>query len=141
MKRLTVLPLILIALVIAVPFFWGDHPVQAPRSMTTGAQDWLHRLRHPGTVRERYPVDRAPRPWRPGAPRLGVHVYWEARAGETEQQTWESAQRVVNYVVGLDSNAIAISFPFYTSGPDSSEVARGPQTPTPERMAILVHEA
>jgi hypothetical protein len=140
MKRLIVLPLVLIALVIAIPFFLGNHPVGFG-GLTTG-RSWADVVRHPGTIRERYPVATVKTPWLPGATQFGVHVYWEeAEPAETQQQTWLSAQQVVNYVVGLGSNAIAISFPFYTSGPDSSEVAAGPQTPSPAKMALLVHEA
>ncbi|WP_239405092.1 hypothetical protein [Frankia sp. Cj3] len=80
-------------------------------------------------------------PWRPGRPELGVQVYWDDNPDESAQMIALKAQRVTDYVVDLDANAISVSFPFFTDTVRSSTVHGARGTPAPERLGILLDEA
>jgi hypothetical protein len=79
-------------------------------------------------------------PWRPGRPELGVQIYWDDNPADTPTLVRFKAERVIDYVVGLDANAVSISFPLFTSGPRANSVTAGPATPSPARLAILLDE-
>jgi hypothetical protein len=149
-KRLAILPLVVIAAVVAVPFVLGDQPLR----WGGGCQDGAALLPSPGSAAvttpasatstsevDPYPVSKVARPWRKGMPQLGIHVYWEAVPGETQTQDWLWAQRSVNYAVSLNSNSISVSFPFYTPGIHSAALLAKSKTPPVNSIAILVHEA
>jgi hypothetical protein len=88
-----------------------------------------------------YGVDehqRIARPWRPGLPELGVQIYWEDNAAEPPAIVHKKAVRALDYVVGLEANAVSLSFPFFVPGPDASTVSSGPGTPSPGRLAPLI---
>ena len=170
MRRLVVLPLLVVALVVAVPFVAGDHPLEWSRvedaafeqagRLPAGARALLP-LAGPrpqyaaavpaagGTqavptlrpVLSRYPVDTVDGVWRPGTAQLGVQVYWVSNPRDREKDVWGKAQRVVDYVVGLKANAIAVSFPAYMTRIDGTQVLPGPGTPPPDRVEILVRQA
>lgn len=80
-------------------------------------------------------------PWRPGQPELGVQVYWIDDPSVPPEVVRERAHRVVDYVVGLDANAISISFPFYANTITASHVAGDFTTPSPERLEVVVTTA
>lgn len=170
MRRLVVLPLVVLALVLAVPFTAGDHPLRWAR-LEDGALTQADRLPPrvrallplgapapqyaevapvPGAtgsgaglrpVRTRYPVDTVEQVWAPGTAELGVQVYWVADPRDREEAVWGKAQRIVDYVVGLKANSLAVSFPVYMRGFDGTEVLAGPGTPPPDRLEILVRQA
>ena len=170
MRRLVLLPLVVLAVVLAVPFVAGDHPLEWSR-VQDAALDGLDRLPPavaarlpfggpapqyadvapaPGAtaaapvlrpVRSRYPVDTVREVWQPGTAELGVQVYWVANGTDREKDVWGKAQRIVDYVVGLRANSLAVSFPVYMRGLDGTEVLAGPGTPSPERLEILVRQA
>lgn len=85
---------------------------------------------------------------------LGVNVYVTDSCEPTA--TWQAnANNETAGIKSLGANSIAIAFPFYTAGLDSNSVfaanqcpgstdpdpALDPQSPTPARLAVLVHSA
>jgi hypothetical protein len=79
-------------------------------------------------------------PWKPGRPELGMNVYWVDKPNESEEVLRATARRVVDYVLTLDANSIAISFPFFTSGPRASSVHATRSTPSPHRVGVVLDE-
>ncbi len=79
-------------------------------------------------------------PWKPGRPQLGMNVYWQDNREDSEEVLRAKARRIVDYIVTLDANSVAISFPFFTSGPLASEVYAGASTPSPRRVGIVLDE-
>jgi hypothetical protein len=47
----------------------------------------------------------------------------------------------VDQIVGMEANAIAISFPFFTEPVGAHTLLTDPRTPSPERLGIVVEEA
>jgi hypothetical protein len=84
---------------------------------------------------------RPAQPWQPGRPQLGVQVYWVDVPTDTPEVLRRKAQRVLDHIVGLESNSVSISFPFYTRTITSSAVVTDHRTPSPERLAAVVDEA
>jgi hypothetical protein len=70
-----------------------------------------------------------------------VQIYWDDNPEEPAEVVRFKARRVVDYVVGLNANAICVSFPFFTDTIRSSSVHGGKGTPSPERLEILLDEA
>jgi hypothetical protein len=79
-------------------------------------------------------------PWKPGRPQLGMNVYWLDDPGDSEEVIRAKARRIVDYVITLDANSIAISFPFFTSGPRASSVFATRSTPSARRVGIALDE-
>lgn len=80
-------------------------------------------------------------PWQPGRPELGVQVYWVDVATDTPEEVRRKAQRAFDHVIGMEANAVSISFPFYTDSITSSTVRTDPRTPSPDRVAIVIDQA
>lgn len=80
-------------------------------------------------------------PWEPGRPQLGVQVYWVNSPADTTAVAARKAQRVFDHVVGLEANAVTVSFPFYSETITSSAVSTDARTPAPARLAAVVDEA
>jgi hypothetical protein len=147
-KPVALIPLAIIMLLIAVPFAFGSFPVKFglvrwthyAAAVTTASPSHAARrtIRRPA---EPYPVDTVAAPWRPGMTQWGIQVYWESTASDPPDYTWGKAQRIVDYIVGLDANSLCISFPFYTPDLTASTVGTKPATPSPARVAILIQEA
>lgn len=78
--------------------------------------------------------------WKPGVPQLGIDVLWSDNpANEPNTYIQLEANRILNYIVGLGANSVAISFPFFNStGPSSSSVKAESGTPSPTKLAVLV---
>ena len=88
------------------------------------------------------PVATVARPWRPGAPQLGVNVYWDENPPDNNDAIRALARRTLDYLVGLNANAVTVNFPFFMDTPWTDDVrADGARTPSPERIAIFVDEA
>jgi hypothetical protein len=81
------------------------------------------------------------RPWTPGAPQRGIHVYWQDNPSDSDETVHEKARRVVDQVIGFEANSIAVSFPFFATSPTSDELIADERTPSPHRLAILIDEA
>lgn len=68
----------------------------------------------------------------------GIQVYLhEVRSPGAE----DNIDAILDYVVGLGANSIAITFPLYTDGPDPSRVYSDVETPSPTRVADVVSRA
>jgi hypothetical protein len=80
-------------------------------------------------------------PWQPGEPELGVHVYWEDNPLDDPDAIRRKAQRVLDQVVGMEANSVAVSFPFFADSISASTVRTDARTPTPARIAVFLHEA
>jgi hypothetical protein len=146
-RRLSILPVVVICAVIAVPLTLGNDPLrwdQHPAAHASAVPpprpaDPVPAPAEPKPVA--YPVSRAADPWKPGMPQFGIQIYWERSPTDPTSYVWGKAERAVDYAVRLNSNAITISFPFYTPGIDASRVGAHAATPTPADIGILIHEA
>jgi hypothetical protein len=144
---MALLPLAIIALlVIGLPLAFGNFPVKLGLDHWASADPAPRHLTQPKTARPHrppvpYPVHTVADPWRPGQTQWGIQVYWQNTATDPPDYTWGKAQRIVNYIVGLDANSLCISFPFYTPDLTASTVGAKPTTPSPARVAILIQEA
>jgi hypothetical protein len=141
---MALIPLAVIALLIALPLAFGNFPVKLGLVHWYAAAVPQHKARRAVTVHRKpapYPVSTVADPWQPGQTQWGIQVYWESTPSDPPGYTWGKAQRIVNYIVGLDANSLCISFPFYTPDITASTVDAKPTTPSPARLAILVREA
>lgn len=80
-------------------------------------------------------------PWQPGRPQLGVQVYWQDNPADTPEVLRIKADRVFDHVVGLEANAVSLSFPFFTDTITASEVHTDLRTPPTDRLGIVIDEA
>jgi hypothetical protein len=80
-------------------------------------------------------------PWKPGKPQLGIQVYWSDTTADSASTVLLKAARMVAYVRSLDANSITISFPLFTTGPDSSSVFGNSTTPSPARLDSVIRTA
>ncbi|MFD9125814.1 glycoside hydrolase family 113 [Kitasatospora sp. NPDC059571] len=152
MKRyvIFVLPVAVIGITAAVPVLYGDHPVTFAHG--TGASPSAASAL-PGespsgsgsaaapSASASYDGPRVARVWQPGTPEWGVQVYWLDDPADPENFVQGKADRIVKYLVDLNANAMAVSFPVYTGGRSSTELEAQPTTPTPERLAVLLDTA
>ena len=170
--RLAVVPILIVGAVAGVPYVLGNQPLTWQQTRTAALAQISRLPGHPLTdqvdvdqlpvplapapepvtgsasasvkraPKERYPVRRVRRPWQPGTAQLGVQIYWADDGRDPEKTVWRKAQRLVDYVTGLDANSITVSFPFGTPGIAANTVGVVPQqTPPPRRLEILMHEA
>ena len=87
-------------------------------------------------------VPQVAKPWQPGMTELGVNVLWEDSKDDDDEVTRAKARRLLDYLVSLHANAMAVNFPFVLNGRYGTSVRPHPsQTPSPERLAILLEEA
>ncbi|MEU6234161.1 hypothetical protein [Kitasatospora sp. NPDC047058] len=150
MKRFVIfiLPTTVLGITVAVPLIWGDHPLKFDHKRPTEVH-WAGAAEDQGRVwgfGKDAPAaeDTGPkvaRPWAKGSPEWGVQVYWLDDPADPETFVQGKADRIVKYVVGLNANALSVSFPFYTTGGKSNAVAARPTTPGPERLALLLDAA
>ncbi|MEU1504991.1 hypothetical protein [Kitasatospora sp. NPDC005748] len=149
MKRFVIfiLPTVVLGLTVGVPIVWGDHPIKFDHKRPTEVH-WAGAPAEQGRVwgfgKDAPPEDTGPkvaRPWAKGSPEWGVQVYWLDDPADPESFVQGKADRIVKYVVGLNANALSVSFPFYTVGSKSNAVAARPTTPSPDRLAILLDTA
>jgi hypothetical protein len=143
---MALIPLAVIALLIALPLAFGNFPVKpglvhwydtAPAARQQVRRDPPADRRKP----DPYPVQTVADPWRSGMTQWGIQVYWQSTASDPADYTWGKAQRIVSYIVGLNANSLCISFPFYTPDITASTVNAKATTPSPARVAILIQEA
>jgi hypothetical protein len=154
MKRsrpVALIPLAIIALVVALPLVFGAYPVKlgliqlSHGTVSSGGQARVGAEARAARRRRAdpapYPVRTTARPWLPGMTQWGIQVYWQSTASDPPDYTWGKAQRIVDYIAGLDANSLCVSFPFYTPDITASTVGAQPTTPSPARVAILLQEA
>jgi hypothetical protein len=145
-KRMALIPLAVIGLLVAAPLAFGNFPVKLGlvHSISAATRPAPAASRHQAAKPRPaipYPVQVAADPWHAGMTQWGIQVYWQSTASDPPGYTWGKAQRIVNYIVGLNANSLAISFPFYTPDITASTVDAKPATPSPARVAILIQEA
>jgi hypothetical protein len=143
---MALIPLAVIALLVVLPLVFGNFPVKLGLVHWYDAAPVTHRQvqQEPPAIHRKpdpYPVESVADPWLPGMTQWGIQVYWQSTASDPPGYTWGKAQRIVNYVVGLNANSLCISFPFYTPDITASTVGAKPATPSPARVAILIQEA
>ncbi len=80
-------------------------------------------------------------PWRPGRPQLGIHVYWEDNPLDDDRAVRRKARRLLDQIVAMEANSVAVSFPFFADSITASIVRTDARTPSPARMAIFLDEA
>ncbi|GAB2706369.1 hypothetical protein GCM10010442_26380 [Kitasatospora kifunensis] len=137
-----------------VPLLYGNRPINFDRvratapaarpvsGPTTTAQPTG--TGQPTAPASAQPVDQGPKvahPWQAGGPEWGIQVYWLDDPADADDYVQGKADRIVKYVVGLNANSLAITFPFYTAGLNANSVTAHPTTPSPDRLAILVDTA
>jgi hypothetical protein len=145
-KRMALIPLAVIGILVAAPLAFGNFPLKlglVHSGVAAARQTLATSHRKAATHRKAvpYPVQAVAHPWHAGITQWGIQVYWQSTASDPPDYTWGKAQRIVNYIVGLDANSLAISFPFYTPDITASTVDAKPTTPSPARVAILIQEA
>jgi hypothetical protein len=84
---------------------------------------------------------RVAEPWRPGQPQLGIDVYWENNPADGDDAVRLKARRLLDQVIGMEANSVAVSFPFFVDPVSMNSVFVDERTPSPERLGILVEEA
>jgi hypothetical protein len=73
---------------------------------------------------------------------LGVNLLWEDSKDDDDVVTRAKARRMIDYLVGLNANSVALNFPFIMKGAHGNEVLADPKyTPSPERAAVFLEEA
>ena len=80
-------------------------------------------------------------PWSPGRPQLGVQIYWVDSPADTDAVVRLKARRVLDHIIGMEANAVSVSFPFYSDEITSSSLRADERTPSPKRLAIVLDEA
>jgi Glycoside Hydrolase Family 113 len=150
MKRLAIIPVVVLSLVIAVPLSMGSDPLRFGQLVT---KLWNSRQTHVDTQTPERPnkvrrgsassldiVSTVAHPWKTGLPQWGVQVYWAYNPSDSQSYTQRKAQRIVNYIVRLNANSICISFPLFMSS-SNAILSTGPATPSPSRIGILIKAA
>lgn len=80
-------------------------------------------------------------PWQPGRAQLGIHVYWEDNPLDDDLAVRRKARRLLDQIVGMEADSVAVSFPFFVESITGSSVRTDPRTPAPGRLAIVLNEA
>ncbi|UGQ09435.1 hypothetical protein LO772_21110 [Yinghuangia sp. ASG 101] len=165
LPKLAVLPVTVVAAVVALPVAFGVNPLRwsegsaVPRVVTDDRKPAAEAAAArpefadpvldpaepvappppPPPAGEPEPqVPRVAQPWQPGMPQWGVQLYWEDMQTDDESAIRGKARRLADYLVSLNANSVALSFPVYTSGIDADEVFAGPKTPSVERVTPVV---
>jgi hypothetical protein len=100
-----------------------------------------HSAGGPGAETSTSQGPRVAAPWKPGQPQLGVNVYWDDNPADAENVVRAKADRLLDYIIGLGANSIALAFPFDTQGPTANAVFAETATPSPARVGIVLDEA
>jgi hypothetical protein len=119
----------------------GDpaHPQLTPRAQGTSPSSAARSTPDSG------PTTPPPPPQVPAAARqlstdLGVDLYWHTVGSPAAVDA--SADRLLDYVVGLGANSVAIVFPFFTDGMHPTRVYGTPEnTPTPAVLGRVIAAA
>ncbi|MEU6894941.1 hypothetical protein ABZ934_24710 [Streptomyces sp. NPDC046557] len=157
---LAVLPVTVTSLVLGLPFVVGDHPLRWTAGslkpiLVTNDSPPARSGTGDGTVladgsgasaggKVSTPARKVDKPWKPGGPEWGVQIFWEDKKEHSEEYIEKKAREQADYLVGLNANSVAVSFPFYTEGRTSTKLAAGRNTPTPEHLDTVLrvfHEA
>ncbi|OIV36554.1 hypothetical protein BIV57_15465 [Mangrovactinospora gilvigrisea] len=149
MKRLLLVPLVLLLIIVGVPLAFGNDPLASvlPNRIAEkkAAAAAALEARDPSAapIKVTKPPAKAPERWKPGEPQWGVHIYWAAQRGETDEIVRARARRLFRYIIGLGANSVAVSFPFYSvDGRFGDTVGtRSTRTPSLKHLEIMIDEA
>jgi hypothetical protein len=114
-------------------------------SLGSGGPTAVNDGESPGTARatasQPPPIPTVAKPWTPGGRELGVNVLWNS-APEDDSVTRAESQRLLNYVVTLNANSVALNIPYFMGNARSSTVeADSRSTPSTGRVRIFFEEA
>lgn len=71
---------------------------------------------------------------------LGINIYWHTTGDATRVRA--NAVRILNYMVSLNANSVALTFPLFTDGARPTRVYAGKdETPSPADLGIVIDEA
>ena len=84
-------------------------------------------------------VDISLHPWQSGDFQKGIQIYWHGATTAAEAR--HMAGPLLNYVVGLNANAVTISFPIFTDGARPTHVYTTLNSPTPVDIAMVATSA
>jgi len=153
-KYIAVLPVLVLAVVLAIPALFGNDPVSlhtapahTPNTTTSQATAVTSVPTEPSASAtmtakpDPFPVQQVADPWTAGRTQTGIQVYWALSRTDTLADLWGKAQRAVDYAVSLHANSICVSFPFATRSRYASSVGPNTQTPSPTDIGILLQEA
>lgn len=86
------------------------------------------------------PVPQVSRASNATAAQLGVQIYWHDVNDLYAAKS--NADKLLDYVLGLGANSVAISFPIYTDGSRPTKVyTKAGVTPTPASLRVIIGEA
>lgn len=86
------------------------------------------------------PLDKVPAASRVLTAQLGVEVYWHSFGTDAAIET--RAATLMNYVVSLHANSVAITFPIFTDGDDPTKVYTDDgSTPPIENLQLVIEAA
>jgi len=81
-------------------------------------------------------------PWHEGATQLGVNLLWENSKADDDLVTRAKARRILDHLISLNVNSVAVNFLFVMDGPNASAVGPDKEhTPSPQRLGIFLEEA
>jgi hypothetical protein len=147
-NRLLIIPAVLMAFVLGVPLLFGDDPLASVLPNRIAESKAAVQARKDAKDPSASPIRVTGAPaeakelWQPGDPEWGVHIYWEAQRGESDTIVRARARRMFRYIVGLNANSIAVSFPFFMDTRYSSTVwGSSKRTPSVHQMKIFLEEA
>ncbi|MFI8180579.1 glycoside hydrolase family 113 [Actinacidiphila glaucinigra] len=149
---LAVLPVTVIAFVVAVPFVAGDQPLRWESgsllpSLVLGDEDTGPSKApsggdggstHAASAPPESTAARVDEEWKKGMPQWGMQLYWEDNPKHPTEYVDKQARLQSDYLVGMHANSVSVSFPFYTGGLTSTKITAGGKTPAPERIARVL---
>jgi hypothetical protein len=153
-KYIALLPVLVLAAVLAIPVFFGNTPISlhssaaahpaaraAARSVPAASSTRASTRPAPTASPDPYAVQTVAHPWTAGQTQTGIQVYWSLSQTDTVADLWGKARRAVDYAVSLDANSVCITFPFSTPGRYASTVGAYADTPSPADIGIFLQEA
>ncbi|HEY8885912.1 MAG TPA: hypothetical protein VIM31_00200 [Candidatus Microsaccharimonas sp.] len=84
-------------------------------------------------------VEKVAHQWEPGIFQNGVQLYWHFPGTDTD--VIAKADSVLDYIVSLGANSVAISFPIYTDGIRPTRVYADSDTPSPAQLGLIISES
>ncbi len=78
-------------------------------------------------------------PWVPGEFQTGVQIFWHPSYSSVEQQI--RAANILNYIVSLGGNSVAITFPICINGRRPTQTVPCTDTPSPTDLGYIIAQA
>jgi hypothetical protein len=86
-------------------------------------------------------IDKVSKPWHAGMTELGIDYLTYINPDEPIDTVSAYAGVDLNHIVSLNANSVSISFPFYTSSVNATDIYSGSGTPTTSQLATIIHLA